>query len=166
MPFGLYGGTCFGDRHGDQITPLPPAKPLHLVVAVSPQTLPTPEVFKQFDQQEAARASLPKLADLAALLTAVYTGDFAALSELVFNDLQLPALKLLPELTATLEAAKEQGALPFISGSGPSVACLVETADQATKLATSLAQLEQVAYALPLAFSADDPDIAGKQWLA
>lgn len=166
VPFGLYGGTCFGDRHGDRITPLPPAKPLHLVVAVSPQTLPTPEVFKQFDQQEAARASLPKLADLAALLTAVYTGDFAALSELVFNDLQLPALKLLPELTATLEAAKEQGALPFISGSGPSVACLVETADQATKLATSLAQLEQVAYALPLAFSAGDPDIAGKQWLA
>lgn len=166
VPFGLYGGTCFGDRHGDRITPLPPAKPLHLVVAVSPQTLPTPQVFKQFDQQEAARASLPKLADLAALLTAVYTGDFAALSELVFNDLQLPALKLLPELTATLEAAKEQGALPFISGSGPSVACLVETADQATKLATSLAQLEQVAYALPLAFSAGDPDIAGKQWLA
>lgn len=166
VPFGLYGGTCFGDRHGDRITPLPPAKPLHLVVAVSPQTLPTPQVFKQFDQQEAARASLPKLADLAALLTAVYTGDFAALSELVFNDLQLPALKLLPELTATLEAAKEQGALPFISGSGPSVACLVETADQATKLAISLAQLEQVAYALPLAFSAGDPDIAGKQWLA
>ena len=45
------------------------------------------------------------------------------------------------------------------------MACLVETVEKAEKLAAELAQLEQVAYALPLAFSAGDPYISGKQWL-
>ena len=166
VPFGLYGGTSFGDRRGDRITPLPPAKRLHLVIAVSPKTLPTPQVFKQFDQRETAREVLPDLTDLAPLLTAVYSGDLAALRELIANDLQAPALQLLPELTATLAAAKEQGALALISGSGPSVVCLVEPAAQATKLATITAQLPQVAYALPLAFDASDMDHSRKQWLA
>ena len=166
VPFGLYGGTCFGDRHGDRITPLPPAKPLHLVVAVSPQTLPTPQVFKQFDQACAAQTAMPTLPEITTLLQALYAGNFGALAKLIRNDLQSPAITLIPQLEATIAAAKEQGAIPFISGSGPSVACLVETAEKAEKLAAELAQLEQVAYALPLAFSAGDPDIPGKQWLA
>lgn len=166
VPFGLYGGTCFGDRHGDRITPLPPAKPLHLVVAVSPQTLPTPQVFKQFDQAGAAQTPMPTLPEITTLLQALYAGNFGALAKLIRNDLQAPAITLIPQLEATLEVAEQQGAIPFISGSGPSVACLVETAEKAEKLAAELAQLEQVAYALPLAFSAGDPDIPGKQWLA
>ena len=166
VPFGLYGGTCFGDRHGDRITSLPPAKPLHLVVAVSPQTLPTPQVFKQFDQACAAQTPMPTLPEITTLLQALYAGNFGALAKLIRNDLQSPAITLIPQLEATLEVAEQQGAIPFISGSGPSVACLVETAEKAEKLAAELAQLEQVAYALPLAFSAGDPDIPGKQWLA
>ena len=166
VPFGLYGGTSFGDRRGDRITPLPPAKGLHLVAVVSPETLPTPQVFKQFDQSEVARQGLPDLADLTTLLTAVYGGDLAALNKLVCNDLEAPALKLLPQLAGTLSAAKEKGAVAFISGSGPSVICLVDSAQEAEKLAVELVQLEQVAYTLPLTFSAPEMDLARKQWLA
>lgn len=166
VPFGLYGGTSFGDRRGDRITPLPPAKGLHLVAVVSPETLPTPQVFKQFDQAEVARQRLPDLADLTALLTAVYGGDLAALNKLVCNDLEAPALKLLPQLAGTLSAAKEKGAVAFISGSGPSVICLVDSAQEAEKLAAELAQLEQVAYTLPLTFSAPETDLSRKLWWA
>ena len=164
VPFGLYGGTCFADRRGDRITPLPPAKPLHLVVVVSPETLPTPQVFKQFDQAGAARTEMPTLAEITPLLQALYAGDFGALAKLIHNDLQAPALTLIPQLGATIEAAGQLGAIPFISGSGPSVICLVDSAEKAEKLAGELAQLAQVAYTLPLTFSAPEIALARKQW--
>ncbi|WP_215522855.1 16S rRNA (adenine(1518)-N(6)/adenine(1519)-N(6))-dimethyltransferase RsmA [Varibaculum prostatecancerukia] len=166
VPFGLYGGTSFADRRGDRITPLPPAKPLHLVVAVSPETLPTPKVFQQFDQSGVASTALPTIADITALLEALYSGNLDALAKLIRNDLQAPALALLPQLEATIETAKEQEAIPFITGSGPSVICLVDSAEKAEELAARLAQLEQVAYTLPLTFSASDIELARKQWLA
>lgn len=166
VPFGLYGGTCFADRRGDRITPLPPAKPLHLVVAVSPETLPTPKVFQRFDQAGVALTALPTLPEITALLQALYGGDFGALAKLIRNDLQGPALALLPQLGATIEVARQQGAIPFITGSGPSVICLVDSANKAEKLAGELAQLEQVAYTLPLTFSAPEIDLARKQWWA
>lgn len=166
VPFGLYGGTCFADRRGDRITPLPPAKPFHLVAAVSPETLPTPKVFQCFDQADVALTALPTLPEITALLQALYDGDFGALAKLIRNDLQAPALSLLPQLGATIEAARQQGAIPFITGSGPSVICLVDSAKKAEKLAGELAQLEQVAYTLPLTFSAPEIDLARKQWCA
>ena len=166
VPFGLFGGTSFADRRGDRITPLPPAKLLHLVVAVSPETLPTPKVFQQFDQAGAAPTALPTIADITALLEALYSGNLDALAKLIRNDLQAPALALLPQLEATIETAKEQGAIPFITGSGPSVICLVDSAEKAEELAAKLAQLEQVAYTLPLTFSASDMELSRKQWLA
>lgn len=166
VPFGLYGGTCFADRRGDRITPLPPAKPFHLVAAVSPETLPTPKVFQCFDQADVALTALPTLPEITALLQALYDGDFGALAKLIRNDLQAPALNLLPQLGATIEAARQQGAIPFITGSGPSVICLVDNAKKAEKLAGKLAQLEQVAYTLPLTFSAPEIDLARKQWWA
>lgn len=166
VPFGLYGGTCFADRRGDRITPLPPAKPLHLVAAVSPETLPTPKVFQRFDQAGVALTALPTLPEITALLQALYGGDFGALAKLIRNDLQGPALALLPQLGATIEAARQQGAIPFITGSGPSVICLVDSATKAEKLAGELAQLAQVAYTLPLTFSAPEIDLARKQWWA
>lgn len=166
VPFGLYGGTCFADRRGDRITPLPPAKPLHLVVAVSPETLPTPQVFKRFDQAGAARTVMPTLPEITPLLESLYAGDFGALAKLIRNDLQAPALTLIPQLGATIEAAGQQGAIPFISGSGPSVICLVDNAEKAEKVARELAQLAQVAYTLPLTFSAPGIALARKQWWA
>lgn len=166
VPFGLYGGTCFADRRGDRITPLPPAKSLHLVAAVSPETLPTPKVFQCFDQAGVASNALPTLPEITALLQALYGGDFGALAKLIRNDLQAPALSLLPQLGATIEAARQQGAIPFITGSGPSVICLVDSAKKAEKLTGELAQLEQVAYTLPLTFSAPEIDLARKQWWA
>lgn len=166
VPFGLYGGTCFADLRGDRITPLPPAKPLHLVVAVSPETLPTPKVFQRFDQAGVALTALPTLPEITALLQALYGGDFGALAKLIRNDLQAPALSLLPQLGVTIEVARQQGAIPFITGSGPSVICLVDSANKAEKLAGELAQLEQVAYTLPLTFSAPEIDLARKQWWA
>ncbi|MFQ8870853.1 MAG: 4-(cytidine 5'-diphospho)-2-C-methyl-D-erythritol kinase, partial [Varibaculum timonense] len=113
VPFGIYGGTCFADRYGDRITPLPPANSLSLVAAVSPNTLATPEVFRQYDKSGFLRQKLPNLAELNPLLQALYQADLSVLAKLIQNDLQNPAIKLLPQLAVTLETAKQQGAVAF-----------------------------------------------------
>lgn len=166
VPFGIYGGTCFADRYGDRITPLPPANSLSLVAAVSPNTLATPEVFRQYDKSGFLRQKLPNLAELNSLLQALYQADLPVLAKLIQNDLQNPAIKLLPQLAVTLEAARRQGAVAFISGSGPTVIALVQTDSQARALAVELAKLDTVSYALPLAFSTPECPLDREHWLA
>lgn len=166
VPFGLYGGTCFADRYGDRITPLPPANSLSLVAAVSPNTLATPEVFRQYDKSKFLRQKLPNLAELNPLLQALYQADLSVLAKLIQNDLQNPAIKLLPQLAVTLETAKQQGAVAFISGSGPTVIALVQTDSQARALAVELAKLDTVSYALPLTFSIPECPLDREHWLA
>lgn len=166
VPFGIYGGTCFADRYGDRITPLPPANSLSLVAAVSPNTLATPEVFRQYDKSGFLRQKLPNLAELNPLLQALYQADLSVLAKLIQNDLQNPAIKLLPQLAVTLETAKQQGAVAFISGSGPTVIALVQTDSHARALAVELAKLDTVSYALPLAFSTPECPLDREHWLA
>ena len=166
VPFGLYGGTCFADRYGDRITPLPPANSLSLVAAVSPNTLATPAVFRQYDKSDFLRQKLPNLAELNSLLQALYQADLPALAQLIQNDLQNPAIKLMPQLALTLEVAKQQGAVAFISGSGPTVIALVQTDSHARALAVELAKLDTVSYALPLTFSTPACPLDREHWLA
>lgn len=166
VPFGIYGGTCFADRYGDRITPLPPANSLSVVAAVSPNTLATPEVFRQYDKSGFLRQKLPNLAELNSLLQALYQADLPVLAKLIQNDLQNPAIKLLPQLAVTLEAARQQGAVAFISGSGPTVIALVQTDSHARALAVELAKLETVSYALPLTFSTPECPLDREHWLA
>ena len=166
VPFGIYGGTCFADRYGDRITPLPPANSLSVVAAVSPNTLATPEVFRQYDKSGFLRQKLPNLAELNSLLQALYQADLPVLAKLIQNDLQNPAIKLLPQLAVTLEAARRQGAVAFISGSGPTVIALVQTDSHARALAVELAKLETVSYALPLTFSTPECPLDREHWLA
>lgn len=166
VPFGLYGGTCFADRYGDRITPLPPANSLSVVAAVSPNTLATPAVFRQYDKSDCLRQKLPNLAELNSLLQALYQADLPALAQLIQNDLQNPAIKLMPQLALTLEVAKQQGAVAFISGSGPTVIALVQTDSHARALAVELAKLDTVSYALPLTFSTPACPLDREHWLA
>lgn len=166
VPFGIYGGTCFADRYGDRITPLPPANSLSVVAAVSPNTLATPEVFRQYDKSKFLRQKLPNLAELNSLLQALYQADLPVLAKLIQNDLQTPAIKLLPQLAVTLEEARRQGAVAFISGSGPTVIALVQTDSHARALAVELAKLDTVSYALPLAFSTPECPLDREHWLA
>lgn len=166
VPFGLYGGTCFADRYGDRITPLPPANSLSVVAAVSPNTLATPAVFRQYDKSGFLRQKLPNLAELNSLLQALYQADLSVLAKLIQNDLQNPAIKLMPQLAVTLETAKQQGAVAFISGSGPTVIALVQTDSHARALAVELAKLDTVSYALPLAFSTPACPLDREHWLA
>jgi 4-diphosphocytidyl-2-C-methyl-D-erythritol kinase len=143
VPFGLLGGTAVGTGRGEKLESLSLATELHLVMIVNENGLSTPKVYAELDRQrEAAKINpreLPAIPRPNALIEALASADIRAVAEHIHNDLEPAALALLPELELTIAAAERYGALrAFVSGSGPTVAALVETADDALALELAL----------------------------
>jgi 4-diphosphocytidyl-2-C-methyl-D-erythritol kinase len=75
-----------------------------------------------------------------AMLTALISGDPAAVGAELGNDLQAAAISLQPGLRRTLRAGIAAGALGgVVSGSGPTVALLCADPAAAAEVATELA---------------------------
>jgi 4-diphosphocytidyl-2-C-methyl-D-erythritol kinase len=143
VAFGILGGTAIGVGRGEQLQPLPLGSVLHLVMVANGHGLSTPEVYAELDRQrEAAGVDPREVGQLATpndFLSALESGDPKRIAALIHNDLEPAALALLPELELTLKAAEKYGALrAFVSGSGPTVAALVENAEDAIALQTAL----------------------------
>lgn len=137
VPFSLVGGAALGTGRGELLTPVE-AGTFHWVFAVAGGGLSTPAVFREFDRLAEGR-SIPAPEASPALLTALASGDPAALAATLANDLQPAALSLRPQLAATLEAGTSAGALAtLVSGSGPTTAFLVRDAESALKVAAAL----------------------------
>lgn len=97
---------------GEILTPLPALPPLHVVLVNPGVALSTPSVFRALDRRDNAPMpeTLPDLADAAALIAFVATCR---------NDLQAPALALMPGIADCLNALDHSGArLARLSGSG------------------------------------------------
>lgn len=140
VPFALEGGTAVGTGRGDELSPALAKGNFHWVLALSDAGLSTPVVYSTLDQHR-----VDHLRDLGpqpdvvkvdtAVLQAVRVGDPESLAEAMHNDLQAAALRLAPELTELLELGESRGALSgIVSGSGPTVAFLVESAQEAAEL--------------------------------
>ncbi|MHC0430243.1 4-(cytidine 5'-diphospho)-2-C-methyl-D-erythritol kinase [Streptomyces sp. O3] len=148
VPFALLGGTALGTGRGERLAPLPGGT-LHWVFAEAAQGLSTPVVFDEFDRL-AADAPDPDapdpgapdpgapdsaLAPPDAFADALATGDAVRLAPLLRNDLQRAALRLRPELAATLRLGAAAGALRgLVSGSGPTCAFLARDAAAAADI--------------------------------
>ncbi len=138
VPFSLVGGAALGRGRGELLTPLAVGGTFHWVFAVADGGLSTPAVYGEFDRLTAdTRVPEPEAAP--ELLAALRDGDATALAATLANDLQPAALSLRPELTETLKAGTDAGALAaLVSGSGPTTAYLVEDARAAEKVAQAL----------------------------
>jgi 4-diphosphocytidyl-2-C-methyl-D-erythritol kinase len=142
VPFSLLGGLALGSGRGEQLSPVLARGQTHWVLGISRIGLSTPAVYAELDRlREEGRVpdgtSLPP-AD--GVLAALRSGPPSSLAASVANDLQAPAVSLRPDLRRALRAAEQAGALAaMVSGSGPTVAALVEDADAAVRLAAELA---------------------------
>lgn len=152
VPFALSGGVAVGTGRGDELAPALAKGSFNWVLALSERGLSTPEVYAELDRHRAKhRADFrpvedPPVVDQA-VLQALRAGDAAMLAQVMHNDLQVAALHLAPELARVIELGEHNGALAgIVSGSGPTVAFLVEDADAALELqvALSAARLEVV----------------------
>lgn len=140
VPFALEGGTAVGTGRGDELSPALAKGVFHWVLALSDSGLSTPVVYRTLDHHRDMNADAlgPQPATVkvdTAVLQAVRIGDAESLAESMHNDLQAAALKLEPRLLELLELGESYGALAgIVSGSGPTVAFLVDDAHAAAEL--------------------------------
>lgn len=138
VPFALMGQTAFGAGRGDELIPVLSRGTYHWVLALADFELPTPAVFRRFDELY-PEPPQPPAQPPAELLEALASGDPVRLSRVLVNDLQEAALDLRPELARTIAAGREASALAsVVSGSGPTVAFLAATETAAIDLSTRL----------------------------
>lgn len=147
VPFAFTGGTAIGTGRGDQLSPALAKGQFHWVLAIADFGMSTPGVYAELDRhrdrhaQDIFPATMQPSVD-SNVLQALRAGDPAMLAESMYNDLQAPALHLAPGLARVLELGEENGALAgILSGSGPTVAFLVQDADSALELQVALSAL-------------------------
>jgi 4-diphosphocytidyl-2-C-methyl-D-erythritol kinase len=138
VPFALVGGTAIGSGHGELVAPLMTRGEFWWVVLESPRGLSTPAVYREFDRLHAGTVvGEPEIPDQ--LFAALRTHDLEALGRSLVNDLQLPALRLRPELGRALEQGAVESAYgAIVSGSGPSCLFLCESRTHASQVAGGL----------------------------
>lgn len=145
VPFSLVGGAALGLGRGERLTPLPVGGDFHWVFAVAEGGLSTPEVYRECDRLRRAAGGSDLAEDLAEpaadaeVAAALAAGDAGRLGAALTNDLQAAAVSLRPALSEVLEAGRRGGALAgVVSGSGPTCAFLVPSAEQGAALAQAL----------------------------
>ncbi len=138
VPFGIAGGTAIGRGRGDQLTPVLSQGTYQWVLALSNSGLSTPAVYGECDRlREGLSIAKPSAND--ALLQALRAGDARELGKALSNDLQSAACSLRPALRLVLDVGNDYGALGcIVSGSGPTVAFLVEDEERALDLTVAL----------------------------
>ncbi len=138
VPFSITGGISIGRGRGDQITPVLARGNYQWVLAMSSQGLSTQSVYEECDRlRTGLDIARPQVND--AMLQALRAGDAKALGQSLTNDLQAAACSLRPALRLVLDVGHEYGALgSIVSGSGPTVAFLVEDEEKALDLTVAL----------------------------
>jgi 4-diphosphocytidyl-2-C-methyl-D-erythritol kinase len=138
VPFLLAGGTSLGSGRGELLAPVLARGTYHWVLAVSEEGLSTPAVYAELDRLRGS-ADIADPTPKPETLTALRSGDPRALAEVLENDLREAAISLRPRLGEILSEGLGLGALGgIVSGSGPTIAFLVEDNDSALDLAVGL----------------------------
>jgi 4-diphosphocytidyl-2-C-methyl-D-erythritol kinase len=138
VPFLVAGGTAMGSGRGELLAPVLARGTYHWVLALGEGGLSTPEVYAECDRLR-GDAEVPEPVATPALMAALRTGDPRELAPQLANDLQEAAISLRPALGEVLSSGMEYGALGgLVSGSGPTVAFLVEDNEAGIDLAVAL----------------------------
>ena len=138
VPFSITGGIAIGRGRGDEITPVLARGSYQWVLAMSAQGLSTQAVYAESDRlRTGLDIARPQVSDQ--MLQALRAGDAVALGQALTNDLQPAACSLRPALRLALDVGNDYGALgSIVSGSGPTVAFLVEDDERALDLTVAL----------------------------
>lgn len=141
VAFLLQGGTALGTGRGEVISPVLAVGDFHWVLAVADFGLATPGVYAELDR---LRQTGPVICvgEPDGVLAALRAGDAVALGRALGNDLQPVVLRMRPQLGQVVDAGRELGAVgAVISGSGPTVAMLARSANDAVHIASALSGL-------------------------
>lgn len=135
VPFCLTGGLALVRGIGEDITPVPGATSIPLVLVVPGGGLSTGAVFSLWD-----RGGYPEVRlDNAALAGAVTAGRLDEVQRLCANALTAPAVSLMPEIGTLIDSMRALGAgAAFMTGSGSAVVGAFADDDDARRAAQAL----------------------------
>lgn len=138
VPFAITGGIAIGRGRGDNLTPVLARGSYNWVLAMASQGLSTQSVYQECDRlRTGLDITRPQVGD--AILQALRAGDASMLGQSLSNDLQSAACSLRPALRLVLDVGFDYGALgAVVSGSGPTVAFLVQDEERALDLTVAL----------------------------
>ena len=137
VPFALVGGTALGRGRGELLDHVADGGTWWWVMVPSAEGLSTPDVYRHHDRLRPDAPVEPEVPH--ALLEALAAGEPLALARHLHNDLEAAAVDLRPELGELIARGESEGALRgMVSGSGPTVVFLAESADHARDLAGAL----------------------------
>ena len=118
VPFCLQRGMARAQGVGEILTPCAAAPAYPLVMITPGGGLSTPQVFKAWSAGGYPMTPV----DTPALADALIAGDLAAAQALAHNDLEAPAIALMPEIGAYIERFRDLGAdFVRMTGSGSTV---------------------------------------------
>ena len=133
VPYCVRGGTCLATGRGEVLNSLPEPDRMWFVLGISHEPLSTAEVYRGYEPPGSA-PEVPNLTD------ALNSSDIEAVGSALHNDLEIPALRLRPELRQKKEALEKAGALgALVSGSGPTVFGLCRDEAHAQGVAATVA---------------------------
>lgn len=141
VPFSMLGHTALGRGTGADLTTVLTHGDWTWLLALPGGHLSTPEVYRRHDEiAEAVGRRVPEQPEIEELqFQALSGGDARLLGRTLYNDLQSAAFALHSGLEPVVEAAERAGAYgALVSGSGPTVAALVEDEAQAQEIAAQL----------------------------
>lgn len=128
VPFCLQGGLCRAEGIGEILTPMADAPEVDLVMVTPGGGLSTPTVFQLWNAGDYPMNTI----DNAALADALLQGDFSAAQRLSRNDLEAPAIALMPEISDIMNKFRQTGAkFVRMSGSGSTVFAVYGSAEEA-----------------------------------
>lgn len=134
VPFFLYGGTALCERVGEDVTSIGNLAGLGVLIAKPEEGVSTPECFAMIDKEpvkpfdEKAYAEYIESLKTPSKDTSEILQKIVAGGELLVNDLELPATKLVPAIGEITKALEQTGASYCrMTGSGSAVFALFES---------------------------------------
>lgn len=130
VPFCVTGGTALTTGTGTAVAQVLARGTYHWVIGITHDPLRTPDVYRTYDEVARGSEVEPDL-----VLQALRTNDAEALGAALYNDLEVAAVHLRPELGDKRDAMLAAGALgAVVTGSGPTVVGLAGSAQHALEL--------------------------------
>lgn len=117
VPFCILGGTALAEGIGEQLTPLPPIPPCHVLVAKPDISVSTKYVYEHLDS-----AGIQHHPDIDGSLAAIREGSLQGVLNHMGNVLESVTIPAYPVIESIKEKMLELGAAAsLMSGSGPTV---------------------------------------------
>ena len=132
VPFFLYGGTCLCENVGEEIRQLESLAGIPLLIVKPSKGVSTPECFRAIDSKplpEFDEDRYNAYMDILGSAEKAPLDRFLEGSDLLANDLEMPSVESVPEISKAMELLLETGArFSRMTGSGSAVFAMYDDA--------------------------------------